>query len=147
MHQREMVMRGLVPADQHAPAAMPPTMCAPHAPPSCRATSLLRERRGRFPPRPAVGRQAELGQPLTPLVVVIVLVLAHPLCWLRAGRRARDRDAGARLPDHLAVMPIGVLDGEANGDAAAISEDAPCVADLAEVGRILAHLFPPQAGV
>src|SRR5215813_10746685 len=144
MQKREIVAHVLVPADQHVPEAIHPINRALHDPPACLQTGFLLARHDLFPPRPDVGREPELGQQLAHLVV-IAFVQAYPLQLLRGGRRARDGDTAERLPDHLEGMPMGSLDGEANRDAAAFGEDAPFGADLPAVGRILAHLFPPQA--
>src|SRR5215210_4131662 len=138
MQKREIVAHFLVPADQHAPEAIHPTMRALHDPPAGLETSLLRERLGLFPPRPDVGREPKLNQQLTYLVVVIALVQAHPLRLRRGGRRALNRDARERRLDHLEIIPIGSLNSNANGDAAAVGEDAPFGANLPTVGRILA---------
>jgi hypothetical protein len=144
MQKREIVTRVLVPADQHAPEAIHPTMRALHDPPAGLEAGLLLERLSLFPPRPDVGREAKLSQQLTDLVVVIPFVQAYALRLRWGGRRARDRDAHERRLDHLEVVPIGPLDSKANGDAAAVGEDAPFGANLPAVGRIPAHLFPPQ---
>ena len=44
-------------------------------------------------------------------------------------------------------MAMGAFHGEADGDAAAVGEDAPCGAHLPAVGRMLAHLFPPSGAL
>jgi hypothetical protein len=100
-------------------------MRALHDPPAGLASGLLLERFGLFPPRPDVGREPELSQQLTDRVVVLTLVQAYALRLRWGGRRTLDGEAQERRRDHLAVVPIGPLDGEANGDAAAVGEDAP----------------------
>ena len=58
-----------VPADQHTPEAIHPTMGALHHPPPCFETGLLLERLGFFPPRPDVGGEAKLVQEFPYLVL------------------------------------------------------------------------------
>ena len=144
--KREIIAPVLVPADPHALEASHPTMRALHDPPAGLEAGLLRERLGLCPPRPDVGRAAELSQQLADLVVVIALVQAHPVRRRQGGRRALEREARARRLDHLDVIPLRPLDGEATGDAAAVGEDAPFGANLPALGRRLAHLFPPTRG-
>src|SRR5262245_40008760 len=146
MQKPQIVAYVLVPADQHAPEAIHPTMGAFHHPPPCLETELLLERLGLLAPGPDVGGEPELGEQVADLVEVIAFIQAHPLRPSRGWLWPRDRDTSNGLSGHLEVITIGAFHGEPNGDAAAFGEDAPFGADLPAVGRIPAHLFPPPSG-
>jgi hypothetical protein len=80
MQKPQVVAHFLVPANQHAPEAIHPTMRAFHDPPPGLETGFLLERRGLFPASADVGGEAKLGQQLPHLVIVIAFVLGR-LNW------------------------------------------------------------------
>ena len=88
MQKPQVVAHFLVPADQHAPEAIHPTMRPLHDPPSCLEAGLLFERLGLFPPRADVGGEAKFGQQIPHLIIVIAFVQTHPLwgVWGGSGR-------------------------------------------------------------
>ena len=147
MQKPQVVAHVLVPADQHAPEAIHPTMRPLHDPPSCLVAGLLLERLGLFPRRADVGREAKFGPQVPHLIVVIALVQTPPLGIVWRGLWPRDRDTRDRLPSQLKIMAIRPLHGEADRHAPAVGEHAALGADRAPVGRVLAHLFPPQGAL
>ena len=60
MQKPQVVAYFLVPADQHAPEAIHPTMRALHDPPPGFEPGFLLQRFGLFPPRTDVGGEAKL---------------------------------------------------------------------------------------
>src|SRR5262245_9839261 len=147
MQERQIVTHFLVPADEHAPEAIHPTMRALYYPPSCPETGLLLDRLGLFPPCPDVGREAEFGQQLAHFIIVIALVQTHPLGCVWGRLRPLHWDTLDRLPSQLEVIPIRARHGQADGHATAGGEAAALGADLPAICLVLAHLFPPQGGL
>src|ERR687895_772367 len=147
MQKPQIVACFLVPADQDASETIHPTLCALHHPPPGFDPGLLFEGLGLFPARPNVGGEAKLGQQIAHFVVVIALIQAHPLRGCRARLRPRDRDTLDGLSGHLEVITIGALDRQADRHATAVGEHAALGAELAAVGWVPAHLFPPQGGL
>lgn len=144
MQKTQIVTYLLVQADQEAPETIQPTVRALDHPPPRLETRLLFEGLGLFPSRPDVGGEATLGQQLAYFIVVVALVQAHPLRCGRARLRPLNRDTLDGRARHLEVMTIGPLDRQAEGHATAVGEHAALGADLAAVGRVLAHRFPPR---
>ena len=144
MEQAEVVGGFLLPADEDAPEAVHPAMRTFHHPPPCLKPQLLFQRLGFISPRTDMGGKAKLCQQPPDLLIVIAFVEAHPLGGLDGRIGPFDGDALNRLTRQLEVIAIGPRDGEANGHAVAIGEQAALRADFAAVGRVLPHLFPPQ---
>src|SRR5882724_1338420 len=147
MQKRQIIAHLLVPADQQPPEAIHPAMGPLHHPPTRPVPGFTRDRSGFLTLGLDVGGEPKLGQQLAHFVEVIALIQAHALWLLWGRRRARERDTGARLLDHLEVIPIGPLNGDPQGDAAAVGEHAPFGPELPAVGRILTHLFPPRGAL
>jgi hypothetical protein len=120
----------LVPADQHTPEAMHPTMRALRDP----------------PPRTDVGGEPAFGEPGEDLVIVIACVQTPPLRCLWGWPRPCDGKTRERLPRHLEVMALVPRHRQADGHAATLAEDAACGPDRPAIGRVLADLVPPEGG-
>src|SRR5262245_1094909 len=137
----------LVPAAQHAPDAIHPSRRPLHDPPSCLDAGLLCERLGLFPPRADVGGEATCGQQLPHRRLVLACVPTPPLGGV--GGRLRPRAGATRdgRPSPLAIMALRPLPGAADRHATAVGEHAARGADLAPVGRVLAHLCPPHGAL
>ena len=67
MQKPQVVAYVLVPADQHAPEAMHPTMGAFHDPPPCLVPRFLLERLGLLAAGPDVSSEPELGKQVADL--------------------------------------------------------------------------------
>src|SRR5688572_5789782 len=147
MQKPQVVAHFLIPADQHAPEAIHPTMRAFHHPPPCFETGFLLECLGLFPAGSDVGGESELGQQLTHFVVVVAFVHGHALWLFRRRLRPRDGDTRDGLSGHLEVITIGALDCQADRHAPAFGQHAALGANLAAIGRVLADLFPPQGAL
>src|SRR5215831_18202230 len=78
MQQPHVVAHFLVPADQHAPKTVHPTLRAFHPPPPGFEPSLLLQRLGFLAPCPAMRRAAERVEPLPHLVIIIAFVHKTP---------------------------------------------------------------------
>ena len=146
MPECQRVTHLLLPAGQHAPAAIPPPRRARPHPPACPATGLLRERLGLFPPGPEVGRAAEGGQQRAPFSVGIALAQTPPLGGVRGGLRPRPWDPLEGLPRQRAVRPRRARHGHSAGPAPAVGEAAALGAARPASGRVLAHRFAPHGG-
>ena len=114
MKKSQIVAHFLVPADQHAPEAIHPTMRPLHDPPPRPEPSVLLQRFGLFPPRSDVGGEPEFGEQGAHFIIVIAFVQAHPLRPSWGWLWPRDRDTGDGLSGHLEVMAIRALDGDAD---------------------------------
>jgi hypothetical protein len=146
MQKPQIVAHFLVPADQHAPEAMHPTMGAFHDPPPCLETELLLERLGFLAPGPDVGGEPALGEQVADLVKAIAFIEAPPLGpgwgWLRPCNRELVRVARAILTSwRLApstARPIGTPP-----PSVSMLRLVPSVPR--SVGRLPA-CFPPKGG-
>src|SRR4029453_4615159 len=147
MQKRQIVAHVLVPADQQSSETVHPTMGPLHHPPASFVAGCMRDRLSFLTPCPDVSGEPKRGQQLAHFIDVIAFVQTHPLWLLGSGRRPLDRDTDDGLLDHLEVIAVRALNGEADRHAAAVGEDTPFGADLPAVGRILAHLFPPRGGL
>jgi hypothetical protein len=147
MKTPQIVAHVLVPADQHAPEAIHPTMRPLHDPPPRPEPGVLLQRFGLFPPRSDVCGEPKFGEQAADLVIIIACVQAHPLGRGRGRCRPLDGDTLKSLPHPLEVMPMSPLHRKANGHAAARGEDAALGPDFPAIGRLLADLFPPQGGL
>src|SRR5215510_14918194 len=147
MQKTQIVTYFLIPADQHPSEAVHPAMRAFHYPPPCLEPELVFQRFRFISPRPDMGGKAKLEQQPPYLLIVITFVETHPLGSLGGGIGPLDGDALDGLTRQLEVIAIGPIHCETDGHAAAVGEQAALRADFAAVGRILAHLFPPQAGL
>src|SRR5499427_10848997 len=98
MKTPQIVAPCLVPADQHAPEAIPPTLRPLHDPPPRPEPGVRLQRLGLFPPRSEVGGEPACGEPVADLVIVIALVPAHPLGRGRGRCRPLEGKTLACLP-------------------------------------------------
>src|SRR5215831_12671697 len=106
MQKAQVVTHFLVPADQHAPEAVHPTVRAFYTPPPCLETGLGLQRLGFFPPRVDVSSEAKLGQQVPDLIIVIAFIQTHPLGSVRAWVRPLQGDTLNGLPGHLEIIAI-----------------------------------------
>ncbi len=121
-----------------------PTMRPLHHPPPRLGPCLPLQFLRLFPTRLDVGREAELCHDLTHLVVVIALVQAHPLRLLSRRLGTLDGNALQGFADHLHVVAVGALHGQAHRDAVGLDQQAALGAFLGAVGGVFARLFPPR---
>jgi hypothetical protein len=147
MQKRHIVPHVLVPTDQHTPEAIHPAVRALHNPPPCPEPGFLLQGVGLFPLRSDMGGESDLGEQSTDVRIVIAFVQAHPLRRVWGRLRPLDGNALDGLPCQLEVMAVGALHCEADRHAAAVGEYTALGAGFATVGGVLAHLFPPQAGL
>src|SRR5262245_7077255 len=147
MQKPQVVADFLVPTDEHTPEAIHPTMRAFDHPAPGFEPRLLLECLGFVPTSTDVCREAKLLQEVPHLVVVVALIQTQPLRPLRGRVGPLYGDACNGGVHQLEIIPIRTVHGQPDGDAAAVGEQAALRTDLAAVGRILADLFPPQAGL
>jgi hypothetical protein len=93
-----------------------------------------------------MGGAPELDQQVADLIIVIAFVQAHPLRMLSRRLRPLHEDTRDHLPRHLEVIAVRTRHGEADGYAVTLGEEAPFGPDFPAIGRMLADLFPRQAG-
>src|SRR5919108_3116851 len=147
MQKRHIVPHFFVPTDQHTPEAIHPAVCALHHPPPCPQPGFLLQGLGLFPAPSDMGGASKRGEQRTDFLIVIAFVQTHPLRRVWGRLRPLDGDALAGLPCHLEVMAVGAFHGEAERHAAAVGEYTALGPGFATAGGVLAHLFPPQAGL
>ena len=85
MQKPQIVAYFLVPADQHAPKTVHPTMRALHHPPPRFATGFLLQCLGLFAPRMDVSREAKLCQKVPDLIIVIAGLLFRSVSYAARG--------------------------------------------------------------
>jgi hypothetical protein len=112
MQKGEIIVRRLVPANQHSAKAIHPTMRPFHYPPPRPGTRMTFEGLGFFPPRSDVGGKAKLLERVAHLRVVVPLVQTHPVGPLLSGTRPVDDEALEGLFDQLQVGSVGPGDPE-----------------------------------
>src|SRR5215831_5540587 len=147
MQKTQVIPHFLVPADQHAPEAVHPTMRAFDDPPAGFEPGLLLERLSLLPPRTDMGGEPKLGQQRPHLIIVIAFGQTHPLRGVRRGVRPLHGDTLNGGSCHLEIIAIRPVHGQADGHARAVGKDTALGAAFAAIGRVLAHLFPPQGGL
>src|SRR5215813_13777509 len=147
MQKPQIMAHFCVPADQHAPAAIHPTMRAlPHPPPGFEANLVL-QRVGLLAPCLDMSCEPKFVQQAPDLIVVIAFVQAHPLRSLCGGLRPLHRNTLDGLPSHLESIAIRPGHGEPDRYAAGVGEEAAFGTALPTVCGVLAHLLPPQGGL
>src|SRR5262245_12558480 len=144
MQKPQVVAHFLVPADQHAPKTVHPTMRTFHHPPPGFEPSLLLQRLGFLAPCPDMCREAELVEQLPYLVIIIAFVQTQPLVGVWGGVWPLHSYVLDGLARQLEIIPIRAGHGQPERHATAIGADAAFGADLAAVRGVLAHLFPPR---
>jgi hypothetical protein len=147
MQKTQVIAHFLVPPNQHAPEAIHPTMGAFYDPAPGFETRFVLEHFGFFAPRKDGGREAKLDEEVAHLVIVIAFVQTHPLGSVCGRSGPLDGNTLDGLPRQLEIIAIRSSDRKADGHPAAVGEETAFGADLAAVRGVLAHLFPPRAGL
>src|SRR5437870_6694593 len=106
MQKSHVVAHFLVPADEHAPKTVHPTMRALHDPPPGFETGLLLQCLGFLAPCPDMRREAELVQQRPYLVIIIAFVQTHPLGGVWCGVRSLHSNALDGLSSHFEIIAI-----------------------------------------
>src|SRR6266436_1757413 len=142
LHEREVILRFLLPAREQLPVAVEPGVRAFHDPAArpCAASTGA----AFFTPRANVGDIAPMAQGARDRWGVVALVEAEML--LGVGRGPHDALVEQRAQAAL-IMPVGRRDQQPDGDAAPVGEDMALRATLAPVGGVGPRFFPHPAGL
>ena len=89
-------------------------------------------------------REARCNSYSTGLVVAVSLVETESLGRCSGRSSARHRDTFDRLGHQFVVVPIRAVNGEPDGNARAIGEEAALGSVLAAIGGVGSRLFPPR---
>src|SRR5258707_242448 len=140
-----IVLGFLVPTDENSAETIQPTVRSFYHPTPRFDAGVTFQFLRLFASAMNVGGKAELFHQVADLVIVITFVHAHSLrccgCWLGSV----DRDTLQGLFNHLHVVAVGSLDGQADRDPVGVDQLAALDTALGPIGGIFACLFPPRA--
>ncbi len=119
-------------------------MSAFYHPSTCFEAGLLLDGLGLFASGTDVRGKADLPDDVTNLVKVVALVETRALDGSRCWQRTLGHDVVERTSDQFHVVPVGTVNGQRNGNAGRLSQQAALDALLAPVRRIRPR-FPALA--
>ena len=146
MKKREIVARPLLPADEEAAEPVEPAVCSLHDPAPGFEVRDSPNALGFLAARTDVGRIIERPGSLLDHREVVGLVQAKVLPPVGADVGPLDRDARDRRLEELRVVAIGSIDGDAEDDAPALTEQSSLDASFCPVGGIGPGFFPRPTG-
>ena len=142
MQHSEIVLALLLPADQEPPEAVQPAVRPLDHPASGSVAYSACQRFGFFAPCVQVQGVEELLGQLPHLVVVVAFVQQQSLRLLRRRLGPSNRNALEGFPRQLEVGPVGASDGDAEGHARPVGQQASLRAALGSVRGIGTGFFP-----
>src|ERR1035438_162663 len=146
MKQTQEILGLLLPPRQNAAEAVHPTVRPFDNPPASLEAGLMLDGLRFLSTGSDMCCVAELIRQFSGFVVIVPLVQAHSLRSLPRRLGTFDRDAFQGRLHHLEVIAVGSLNGQADGHAVRLRQQAALDTVLGTIGGVWPAFFPRPAG-
>ncbi len=136
MKQGQIILRFLFPSRQDAAKAVHPTVGSLHHPAASPEAGLTFDGLGFFASGFDMGRVSKLLDQIAHRIIIVAFVQAKALAGFLRGFWTFQRNTLQRVLDQLAIVSVGTVNRQANGDPVGLSQQTSFNAFFGPVRRI-----------